>query len=330
MVQPYRLIDSVLNRFLCGDTLALLKRFPSESVDCVVTSPPYWAMRDYGVEGQIGLESDFEDYLTKLDAIFNEVRRILKPEGTCWVNLGDTYSSPLKGSGNGKPRINLVDKITNRAAFHTLRTQTALPPKALCLIPSRFAIRMLESGWILRNEIIWHKPNVTPQSMSDRFTMDFEKIFFFVKSRKYYFSQQFESLRRPDRLSKPLRNPDNIHKYENNDSFFSVINPKTYENSRKRILSRGRNMRAVWTVATRAYRGKHFASFPPQIIETPIKAGCPEEGIVLDPFMGSGTTALVAKQLGRNFVGIELNPEYIELAKQRLKAKDRDTHLTGK
>lgn len=320
MPRPYRSIDAVLNKFLCGDTLEVLKRLPAESIDCVVTSPPYWALRDYGIEGQIGLEPNFEDYLEKLILIFKEVHRALKPEGTCWVNMGDTYASPIKGGGRGKPQNNLFDRVSERNRYSSLKTRTSLPPKALCLIPSRFAIGMLDTGWILRNEIIWHKPNAMPQSAADRFTADYEKIFFFVKSRKYHFTRQFEPVRSPERLKKPLRNPANPHKHEYGNPFVSAINPDTYDASRKRILERGRNMRSVWSVPTRAYHGGHFASFTPKIVETPIKAGCPEGGIVLDPFMGSGTTAVVAKELGRNFVGIEINPEYIEMAKKRIQA----------
>lgn len=319
MPRPYQSINSVLNKFLCGDAYAILKKFPDESIDCVVTSPPYWALRDYGVKGQIGLEASIQNYLDKLLAVFGEIKRVLKPTGTCWVNMGDTYASPMKGGNYSKPQNNLFDSLQEHAHFSPLKTKTNLPAKSLCLIPSRFALGMLEMGWILRNEIIWHKPNAMPQSAKDRFTVDFEKVFFFVKSQRYFFNQQFEPLRNAERLKRRPLNPDNQHKFSYGMPFISTINPEKFPESQKRILERGRIKRSVWTIGTKAYHGDHFASFPPKVVETPIKAGCPENGIVLDPFMGSGTTAIVAGQLKRNFIGIELNPDYVALASKRMK-----------
>jgi site-specific DNA-methyltransferase (adenine-specific) len=179
---------------------------------------------------------------------------------------------------------------------------------------------MTAQGWTLRNEIIWHKPNCMPASVRDRFTIDFEKLFFFVKSRRYHFKQQFEPLRDPRRLMRPLVTAPEHRKRQYGDLRMAAINPKTEAASRRRMLERGRNKRSVWTVATRPFRGEHFAVFPPDLIETPILAGCPEGGIVLDPFSGSGTTALVAKRLNRRFVGIELNPKYARMSEERLRA----------
>jgi DNA modification methylase len=318
MPKPYTSLTPILNQFLCGDTETILKLFPDESIDCIVTSPPYWALRDYGVNGQIGLETSIEDYLDKLFAVFTELKRILKPSGTCWVNFGDTYANKNKGGHRNKPQDNIFDSLTKRATFSKLTTSLSIPPKSLCLIPSQFALRMIEKGWILRNELIWHKPNVMPQSAKDRFTVDFEKLFFFTKSPRYYFDQPYEPLKNIERLQRRRLNPDNQHKHSYGKPFISAINPETFHQSRKRILERGRIKRSVWTIGTRAYHGKHFASYPPQLIEIPITAGCPEQGIVLDPFMGSGTTAVVAKQHNRNFIGIDLNSEYVELARKRL------------
>jgi site-specific DNA-methyltransferase (adenine-specific) len=183
-----------LNKIYQGDALEVLKSFPSGSVDCVVTSPPYWALRDYGVEGQLGLEPTFQEYINKLCDIFDEVKRVLKKEGNCWVNLGDTYS----GSGNGSGDKTYKDRQhIKREKFDLIYKgqkagKTELPDKCLIQIPSRFAIEMCDRGWVLRNEIVWHKPNCMPASVKDRFTVDFEKIFFFVKSKKYYFEQQLE------------------------------------------------------------------------------------------------------------------------------------------
>ncbi|KKL53588.1 hypothetical protein LCGC14_2273980, partial [marine sediment metagenome] len=174
---------------LHGESLEILKTLPNESIDCVVTSPPYWGLRDYGVENQLGLEKNLKEYLNKLCDIFDEVKRVLKQTGTCWVNLGDTYnSSPAGGIGyNAK-----VGATKNGVQSTNKGLQKNISEKCLCQIPSRFAIEMTDRGWILRNEIIWHKPNCMPSSINDRFTVDFEKLFFFVKNKKYYFKQQFE------------------------------------------------------------------------------------------------------------------------------------------
>lgn len=296
--------------------MTVLKKFPDESVDCVVTSPPYWALRDYGVKGQIGLEPSIEEYLEKLLAVFDEVKRVLKPKGTCWVNFGDTYANKTKGGHRNKLQNNIFDSLTRRATIPKLKTSIDIPAKSLCLVPLRFAIRMIERGWILRNEIIWHKPNVMPQSVKDRFTVDYEKIFFFVKSRKYYFRQQFEELNNPARLERRLLNPDKPHKYTK--SYWFSAHPEISEKRRTKMLRTGRNKRCVWRVGTASFKGQHFAVYPEKLIETPILAGCPRNGIVLDPFIGSGTTAVAAKKLGRNYIGIDLNRSYIALARKRL------------
>ncbi len=310
-------IESFTNKIIYGDSLKILKKLPNESIDCVVTSPPYWALRDYGVKGQIGLESTIEEYLDKLLLIFDEVKRVLKPQGTCWVNFGDTYANKTKGGHRNKVQNNIFDSLTERSVIPKLKTKLNIPAKSLCLIPSRFAIRMIEQGWILRNEIIWHKPNAMPQSVSDRFTVDFEKVFFFVKTRKYYFRQQFEPLKNPHELKRRFSNPFE-HQYR---KFIgkSHKNLEMIKRSQKEILRRGRNKRCVWSVGTAASQANHFAVYPLRLVETPILAGCPENGIVLDPFIGSGTTAIVAKKLHRNYIGIELNPEYVKLAKNRIK-----------
>ncbi len=316
-----------INKIICGDALKILRKLPDESVNCVVTSPPYWALRDYGVKRQIGLESSIEEYLERLLAIFAEIQRILKPTGTCWVNFGDTYANKTKGGHRNKPQNNIFDSTIKRTTFPKIKTELNIPAKSLCLIPSRFALRMIEQGWILRNEIIWHKPNAMPQSIKDRFTIDFEKVFFFVKNRKYYFRQQFEPLKNPKELERRFSNPFENHKYRK-----SGRKPRksleAIKQSQKEILKKGRNKRCVWSIATGVSNANHFAVYPPKLIETPIKAGCPEGGIVLDPFIGSGTTAVVAKRLGRRFIGIELNPEYVGIAKNRIKSMNTISHPT--
>lgn len=260
----------------------MLKTLPDEHVHMAITSPPYWRVRDYMATSQIGLEESTEEYITTLCQVFDEVRRVLRSDGTCWVNIADRYSGSNRGfSFNG---------ILGTKAQYFL--PKALPPrreegfahKSLCLIPFRFAIAMVNRGWILRNTIIWQKPNAIPESVQDRFTVDFEYLFFFVKSKHYWFAQQQE----------PAKEPPWV-----------------------------RNKRSVWPISTKAFSGNHFAVYPEALLETPIKAGCPKGGIVLDPFLGSGTTALVAQRLGRRWIGIELNAEYVQLARRRIAADTR-------
>jgi DNA modification methylase len=307
-----------LDRILCGDALKVLQCLPTDSIDCVVTSPPYWSLRDYGVRRQLGLEASPEEYIERLCRVFDEIRRILKPTGTCWVNLGDAYATRSSKTGKLPKHSQPILSTASNKALDFKRPLAHLPAKCLVQLPARFALEMINRGWVLRNEIIWHKPNCLPQSTRDRFTVDFERLFFFVKQRHYYFRQQFEPLAGRDRLLRRLINPESRHKRVYGDRYVSAINPRTAEASRRRILRRGRNKRSVWSIPVRPFRGNHFAVYPPELIETPIKAGCPKGGVVLDPFMGSGTTALVARKLGRNFVGIELNRNYVRLARRRL------------
>lgn len=283
-------ISRFLDRIICADAKRGLRLMPAGSIDCVVTSPPYWQLRDYGVAGQLGLERSVFEYVNLLCDVFDEVRRVMKPTGTLWVNLGDTYSGKRAG----------------------------LPHKTLLQVPSRFAIAMSERGWLLRNEIIWHKPNVMPQSARDRFTHDFEKLYFFTQSPRYHFTQQLEAFHDRKRLARRAFNPANKYKRKIGDHFVSTINPETVERSRLRMIARGgRNKRSVWRIPNRPTREDHFAAFPPALIRTPIAAGCPRGGTVLDPFAGTGTTAVVARDMGRHFVGFDLNPAYVIIARRR-------------
>jgi len=310
------------NEIICGDALEELKKLPDESVDCVMTSPPYWALRDYGVKGQLGLEPTFQEYITKLCDIFDQVKRVLKKTGTCWVNMGDTYSGSWGDSGHRPERTGIEghqrDKNTGwfERKGHPKQNppcrKTSVQNKCLLQIPSRFGLEMTNRGWILRNEIIWFKPNCMPSSVKDRFTVDFEKIFFFVKSKKYYFETQYEPTIEeysPERAKRPeTSRMKAIHSSGKPAGNF------TYN----KIQPQGRNKRAVWRITTKPYKEAHFATYPEELCETPIKAGCPKDGVILDPFFGAGTTGVVAKKLGRSFVGIELNPAYIKIAKKRL------------
>lgn len=333
-----RYFETDLGILYNGNVLDILKQLPNESIDTVITSPPYWGLRFYGEEantvwggnpdckhewvngfcekcgawyGQLGLEPTFEMYLEHLWQIFDEIWRILKPTGTVWVNLGDTYNGNKKGKTDKK-----VGEYLKETQRYLVKPVTKnVKQKSLLMIPARFAIGMIDRGWILRNVIIWHKPNAMPESVKDRFTEDFEYIFFFVKQKKYYFKQILEPFN--DATLKRINYAFNKSKSDIQSAVKSTGQRKFAENVKKGKLL-GRNKRTVWNIATKPLKEAHFAPFPPDIPEICIRAGCPEDGIVLDPFMGSGTTAYVAEQLGRKWIGVEINPEYCEIAKRRL------------
>ena len=419
-----------------------LKKLPDESVDMVMTSPPYWSLRDYGKhthtiwgddpnckhkfkdkvtfkrhkggknsqvgnnrkeltaftntsefcskcsawKGQLGLEPSIDLFIEHMITIFDEVKRVLKKTGTCWVNFGDSYWGSGNASGHTKDTKQFGTTPTlSTGKVRGKKWSNDYPNKAMCMIPFRFAIEMANRGWLLRNTIIWHKPNCMPSSARDRFTVDFEYLFFFTKSKNYYFEKQFEPLQK-DSLKRGVyphkSNSESLHKKQcDGNDMCKFINPQ------------GRNKRCVWTITTKPLKEAHFAVYPEQLCETPIKAGCPTQvckkcgspkliiqaggnsqafnirirdvknnrvkhtdrkvsnkevhgcqegqyiskpetkqilgcqcnagfkpGVVLDPFIGSGTTALAAKKLGRNFIGFELNPEYMKISDKRLKS----------
>ena len=286
-----------INEVMQGDALSTLKTFQDESVDCVVTSPPYWALRDYGVEGQLGLEPTFQQYIIKLCDIFDEVKRVLKKEGTCWVNIGDTYISKGEGRHDGYNDPKYKNGRVGRKIEANALPQSC-PEKCLAQIPSRFAIEMTNRDWILRNEIIWHKPNCMPSSAKDRFTVDFEKIFFFVKNKKYWFDTQFElattaenrpfGIVREREFGYKTQYPDVRKKNwrqeaDKRDSYFEQ--PVGHQGggntgfSKYQPNPKGRIKRTVWKVYTKPFKGAHFAVYPEKLIETPILAGCPEGGV---------------------------------------------------
>jgi|TARA_Y100000034_G_scaffold70935_2_gene85505 DNA modification methylase len=472
------------NIIMNGSALEHLKELPDESIDMSMTSPPYWALRDYGtaswkggeencnhktehtspkstldggkttqnissfykdvcgkcgakrVDKQLGLEPTFDEYINKLCDIYDEVFRVLKKEGTCWVNLGDTYNAGRNGGHAGGTKG--LDRPENAPKQSGINAE-GIPAKSLTMIPFRFAIEMVNRGWILRNVIIWHKRNCMPSSVKDRFTVDFEYLFFFSKNKKYYFETQYEPLsnatiedlnkrtkmrwgdgskgskhfdgkgvkdydkkgRTRDEFSnvekgrnkrttwdikdrqtpysilepefrkeiidfRNLPEHDNIrdyltkwknnkkitineiekhfgnqaghHWFEKNGSYPSKDDwlklkellefddlfdePMTtifQKSGLKQNSENGRIKRTTWTINPKPFKEAHFAVYPEELCEIPIKAGCFEGGIVLDPFFGSGTTGLVALKQNKKFIGIELNPEYIEIAKKRLK-----------
>lgn len=378
---PKKKINTVQNI----DALNGFRELPDECVDMIITSPPYFWLRDYGTaiwEGgnpkcdhvadknktkifgneefqknrpsreetktpgyyyrdicgkcgavkkdlQLGLESTFEEYINKLCDIFDEGKRVLKKEGTCWINLGDTYS----GIKVGNTETQKNKKVSKNNSNFKKQKQT-IPAKSLLNVPARFSIEMQNRGWILRNVIIWQKPNCMPQSVTDRFTVDFEYLFFFVQNKKYYFETQYEPYApssdvRYRQALRAGRSYNSKEPYKKNTPYAGG----KYKRGVGAVSSRGDDVdglvvggynpngrvhRSVWSIPTKPYSDAHFAVFPKKLIETPIKSGCPKEGIVLDPFMGSGTTAVTARELGRNYFGFEIKKDYIKLAEKRL------------
>jgi len=268
-------------------------------------------------KGSLGLEPTFNLYIQHLVQLFDEAKRILAADGTLWVNLGDTYVS--KGAtrhlGYADPKN---PKAGKRDYIEPSALPQNLPEKCLAGIPFRFAIEMMKHGWILRNTIIWQKPNCTVSSVKDRFTVDFEYVFFFVKQRKYSFEQQFEerSDKRPHDIQRALHGHKKYAGKMNlpKEGSFAFQESKVAGNPLK-----GRNRRCVWKIVTKPFKGAHTAVFPSALVEPMIKAGCPKGGIVYDTFSGAGTTALVAKKLGRHYLGSELNPEYVKMAEERIR-----------
>jgi DNA modification methylase len=299
--------------------LSGIKKLPDGCIDCIITSPPYWGLRDYGMSGQLGQETTPDDYIRALLAIFKEIHRVLKTSGTCFVNIGDTYA----GSGAGTTKhADISTYIAHSKQTYILPNGSARAAtlrnsaknKSLLMIPYRLAWLMVEQqGWILRNIIIWHKPNQMPANVKDRFTVDFEPVFFFSKGKKYHFTQQLEPYIKPlDRWAGDKLAATGKSQWAENTG------QKIYRNRNMRPNPNGRNMRTTWSINTRGFKGAHFAVYPEKLVERMLLAGCPEHGIVLDPFMGSGTTAVVATKNNRNFIGYELNPDYIAIQNNRL------------
>ena len=294
-----------------------------QSVQCCVTSPPYWGLRDYGIDGQLGLEPTPEEYVANMVAVFREVRRVLKDDGTLWLNLGDSYAATGK-SGGGDQGRRWEDHGADTEGPRGGKWSPAPPglkPKDLVGIPWRVAFALQADGWWLRSDIIWAKPNPMPESITDRPTKAHEYIFLLSKSARYYYDA--DALRSPykpetfDRYSYPMQNTaPQARQPDGNMS-------QRGKNRTKGPNELGCNIRTVWTIATQPYPDAHFATFPEEIPRRCIKAGSKPGDTVLDPFAGSGTVVAMAIDLGREGIGIELNPEYIELAERRLRSKQR-------
>jgi DNA modification methylase len=296
---------------LQGDCLASLARLPDESVHCVVTSPPYFGLRDYGVDGQIGLEPTPDEFVAKLVAVFREVRRVLRDDGTLWLNLGDSYASDSKGTGG--PSAKQLSNAGSR--YQSVKCEHGLKAKDLCGIPWRVAFALQVDGWYLRQDIIWHKPNPMPESVRDRCTKAHEYIFLFAKSEKYYFNS--EAMKEPA-VSAQGKGATGRGRQDYALASGKNTTPQQDHSSWTGGDGVSRNKRSVWTVTTKPFKGAHFATFPPDLIEPCVLAGAPQGGTVLDPFGGAGTTGLVAARHGRNAVLCELNPDYARLARERI------------
>jgi len=304
-----------VNEYRIGDCLTVLRSLPDGFANTCVTSPPYWGLRDYGHDGQIGLEETPDAYVERMVAVFREVRRVLRDDGTLWLNLGDSYAGGSATTGGYSDKSTLAGytgehtkgRAMNRA--ETRRpTRSGLKPKDLVGIPWRVAFALQADGWYLRSDIIWHKPNPMPESVTDRPTKAHEYVFLMSKSPRYYYDV--------DAIKEP-----HSRDWQRETVGPRYMTAKEGRNDGGKLVGRGdsagRNKRSVWTVTTRPFSGAHFACYPPELIKPCIAAGCPEGGIVLDPFFGSGTTGMVAESLGRRWFGIELNPEYEPLIRQR-------------
>jgi DNA modification methylase len=300
---------------LQGDCLDVLKTLPDQSIQCCVTSPPYYGLRDYGVSGQIGLEETPEIYINKLVAVFQEVKRVLKDDGTLWVNMGDSYwaNRPTNGQSYND------NEVQRKRAGGSERPD--IKPKDLIGIPWMLAFALRADGWWLRSDIIWAKPNPMPESVTDRPTKSHEYIFLLAKSQHYYCDM--DAIKEPaaydgrkdEQFKGAIKSYDGVMPNGQPQSF--AQNGHARWNKDENGL-RVRNKRDVWTVTTKPYKGAHFATFPPDLIEPCILAGSAVGDTILDPFNGSGTTGAVAIKHGRSYIGIELNPVYIELTNKRL------------
>jgi DNA modification methylase len=285
-----------------GDSLTMLRQLDAGSVDCCVTSPPYYGLRDYGVEGQYGLESSPAEYVETMRQVFSEVRRVLADDGTLWLNIGDSYASDSKwgGSTGGKH----VAALHGDTGVGRGRRSTGLPDKNLIGIPWRTAFALQDDGWILRNAIVWHKPNAMPESVTDRLAGRYETVFLFSKSRRYWFD--LDSIREAHAESTIAAAARARVPY---------VAPGQKPNAKTRAMAEaGANPGDVWAVNTQPFSAAHFAVMPVSLAQRCISAGCKPGGTVLDPFSGSGTTGLAAAKLGRKYVGIDLSSEYLDLS----------------
>lgn len=338
---------------LAGDCRDVLRTLPEASVNCIVTSPPYYNLRDYGHDGQIGLEETPDEYVSQMTAVFRECRRVLRDDGTLWLNIGDSYAGSGKGGnpdpGSSKQATNagslsvgsLYGSAQKDAAVTnvTRKTFDGIKAKDLIGIPWMLAFTLRSDGWYLRQDIIWHKPNPMPESVQDRCTKAHEYVFMLSKSSRYLYDAAAisEESERPEWDTETPQFPGNpdrkdgggtqrkrADKQRGHGRRHAGFNDRWDQMTKEEQQSGRRNKRDVWTIATRPFSEAHFATMAPELARTCIMAGCPIGGTVLDPFGGAGTTGLVADQLQRNAILIELNPAYAAMARNRI---DQDAPL---
>jgi DNA modification methylase len=293
-----------LNKIYNEPCLDTLSKMNDDSIDCVITSPPYWQLRDYGYDGQWGLEPTFQGYLDHLWQMMDDIYRVLKPTGTCWINLGDSYNGNKKSNNDPKQNESLIKSNVNKSV------QSGIKDKCLLLLPHRFAIGCIDRGWILRNDCIWAKRNGMPESVTDRFSKKHEFMFFFVKQEQYYFDLDF--IRDKNTTNSNIRNKVD----ENYGAELHVgVGEREWNNLK------GKNPGDVsdfWDIPTKPSNTKHYATYGDSLLVKPILAGCPKGGIVYDPFMGTGSTAEVAIRSGRKYIGSEMSKEYCDISNKRL------------
>jgi len=315
---------------LQGDVLDKLQEIEPESIQCVVTSPPYWGLRNYQMDDQLGLEETPEEYVENMVKVFREVKRVLKNDGTVWLNLGDSYARTGGDSSNIGRHWDGRDQNPITGANRYAK-DVGLKPKDLVGIPWRVAFALQQDGWYLRQDIIWHKPNPMPESVTDRCTKSHEYIFLLSKSAKYFYDADAisEKAKYYNITGMDATGYKDAHSFNGKHKNLMDRGQNIHSMHVKRSKGEGepdtegkRNKRSVWKINTKPYKEAHFAVFPPKIPELCIKAGSKEGDVVLDPFFGSGTTGWIAQRLGRKWIGIELNAEYIKIAEKRFAQKE--------
>lgn len=329
-------IENIINTIICGDALLELKKFPDECINSVITSPPYFNLRDYGVDGQIGLEKTWQEYIKKLIDVFNEVKRVLKKGGTCFVNLGDSYGGESSMAAAGRDGYN-DDKVGSfkkvlatdnnrmygKQNFSRLKNKSG--SKCLMMIPERFAIAMIDNGWILRNKLVWIKRNAMPESIRDRWKKAHEYIFFFTKSKKYYFNLDAIRTKHAEVSIKRAEYEQGRNAMGQNSSSLGDKSAKYGMPARVvKLNEKGACPPDFLDINTNCIGDEtveHYATYPLNLIYPLIKSGSRVSDIICDPFMGSGSTAVAAQKLLRNYIGIELNSAYIKIANERLRQK---------
>lgn len=314
-----------MNRIFCGNAVDVLRSFPAESVNMCVTSPPYYCLRDYGIEAQIGNEQTPYEYIQNLLLVFEEVKRVLKPDGTLWVNIADSYSGSGKGGWNkqiSERNRNRLNPQYNPSCFNMPKLWHGIKQKDMIGVPWLLAFSLRENGWYLRSDIIWHKKNCMPESVKDRPSKCYEHIFLLSKSSKYYYD--YDAVKEPAAQSSILRYSRGVSdKTKYRDRKQGIFMPRDKTN-----FSDMRNRRDVWSVAINAsHIPGHFAIYPEKLIEPCIMAGSAVGGVVLDPFFGSGTTGIVAMKNSRKFIGIDINPEYCKTAQMRINEISNETEV---